>query len=274
MYKAVFIDIDGTLRSASGEISKRNIEAIKDLMKKGILIVLCSGRPRHYVLDISKKSFASKYIISSNGAEIYNTENGKIISIDEIPKEAIFKICSLCVKQNIRFTINAGDIRYLNKYWHDDSKEIIINFNRINEYLKDKQVTQIVVSEDKLDKMFYIKETLRDILNEYDLKIGNESRNVSYNDINSTENSFMDITRNNVSKGNAIIKFCKIMNIDIKDTIAIGDDNNDISMFKVAGYGVAMENATDKLKEISNEITRSNNENGVALFLEKIINTL
>lgn len=62
-------------------------------------------------------------------------------------------------------------------------------------------------------------------------------------------------------------------NIDLKETIAIGD-NNDISMFKGTGYGVAMENATDKLKEIANEIASSNNENGVALFLEKLINIL
>ena len=65
-----------------------------------------------------------------------------------------------------------------------------------------------------------------------------------------------------------------MLKIDTKDAIAIGDDNNDISMLKTVGYAVAMDNATVGVKEYANEITKSNEEDGVAIFLEKINNNI
>ena len=73
------------------------------------------------------------------------------------------------------------------------------------------------------------------------------------------------------SKGNAIKKFCEILNIDLKNTIAIGDDYNDISMFKVVGHSVVMENANNEVKKYADEITMSNEREGVAIFLENLL---
>ena len=57
----------------------------------------------------------------------------------------------------------------------------------------------------------------------------------------------------------------------MKDTIAIGDDFNDLDMFKVVGYSVAMENASENIKKVVDEITLSNDEDGVAIFLDKLL---
>ena len=73
----------------------------------------------------------------------------------------------------------------------------------------------------------------------------------------------------NASKGNAIYGLCKYLKIDLKDVIVIGDDKNDLSMFKVAGVSVAMENASRELKKEADEITKSNIQNGVAEVLYK-----
>ena len=72
MYRAVFIDIDGTLKNDSGEISDRTKEAVKEAVKSGIIVVICSGRPIRSTIEVSKKSFASEFIITSNGAYGYN----------------------------------------------------------------------------------------------------------------------------------------------------------------------------------------------------------
>ena len=66
MYKAIFIDIDGTLRDDNKEISKRTKEMIKDIAGLGILVIICSGRPYKATVEISKDVFASNIIISSN----------------------------------------------------------------------------------------------------------------------------------------------------------------------------------------------------------------
>ena len=73
-----------------------------------------------------------------------------------------------------------------------------------------------------------------------------------------------------VSKGNALEKYAASLSIDLKDTIAIGDSENDYYMLKKAGFSVAMENGEDSLKEIADMVTLSNDNCGVSFALKKI----
>ena len=82
---------------------------------------------------------------------------------------------------------------------------------------------------------------------------------------------FCDIANINSNKGNAVKKLLEILNISKNEAIAIGDDNNDLAMFEQVGYRVAVDNAIDVVKEKANEITLSNDDDGVAVFLEKLL---
>ena len=84
-----------------------------------------------------------------------------------------------------------------------------------------------------------------------------------------SELTFVDISNKESNKGNALLKLCKYLNISPNDVIAIGDERNDIPMFKVAGHNVIVENAFDEIKEYAHEIIGSNNNSGVAKYLEK-----
>ena len=77
MYKIIFIDIDGTLRNNKKEISQRCKNVINNLVNKGMIIVLTSGRPNNYTEKISREINASQYIISSNGGNVYDYYNRK-----------------------------------------------------------------------------------------------------------------------------------------------------------------------------------------------------
>lgn len=85
---------------------------------------------------------------------------------------------------------------------------------------------------------------------------------------------FCDIANIDSNKGNAVKKLLEILNIKKEETIAIGDDINDLSMFEQVGYKVAVDNAIDIVKENADEITLSNDEEGVAVFLDKILEKL
>ena len=87
MIKAIFIDIDGTLRDSDRNLSSRTINAVKKVTDKGILVILCSGRPRRYTEQISKECFASKYIITSSGGNIYDYVENKYYPIGYEPQE-------------------------------------------------------------------------------------------------------------------------------------------------------------------------------------------
>ena len=80
---------------------------------------------------------------------------------------------------------------------------------------------------------------------------------------------FLEFLNKNSDKGKAIIELAKYLNIDMKDVMAIGDANNDISMIKAAGIGVAMDNAFDEVFEYANYRTESNNNSGVAKAIMK-----
>ena len=77
MYKIIFIDIDGTLRNKNKEITQRTKKAIKNVVDKGIIVVLASGRPRKYTQNVNKEAGASQYIISSNGGNVYDCKERK-----------------------------------------------------------------------------------------------------------------------------------------------------------------------------------------------------
>ena len=82
----------------------------------------------------------------------------------------------------------------------------------------------------------------------------------------------INIINKEASKGHAILKLCEYLNVNIGDTMAFGDDINDMSMISTVGYGVAMGNAREEIKEIAKEIALSNNEPGIAKVLrEKIM---
>lgn len=270
MYKAIFIDIDGTLRDNKREILKRNINAIKAVTEKGILVVLCSGRPRKYTEDISKECHASKYIITSNGGNIYDYEEDKLMYINIMDKQACVELYHIAQEVNARFIMDVGAIRVVNRLKHLDGSEVELDTD-IEKFVKENAIMQCVIADTDFDKIKGLGDKIRSIKN---IEIKNQHKSLVDSSYPKEGSIYYDIANIESSKGNAIKEFCKALNIDLKDTIAIGDDHNDISMFKVVGHSVAMRNANDKIKQYADEVTASNEENGVAVFLEKLLTTM
>ena len=88
----------------------------------------------------------------------------------------------------------------------------------------------------------------------------------------SYEEKWFSIGNQNSSKGSALKYLADFLSIPIKNSIAIGDDRNDISMFQASGFSVAMGNSDSKIKSLADYVTTSNNSDGVAKFLERILN--
>ena len=90
-------------------------------------------------------------------------------------------------------------------------------------------------------------------------------------DVTTSKPFFLEFMAKNVSKGNAIKALCKRLQIPLEEVIVFGDSLNDKSMFEVAGYSVAMGNASDELKKIADEVTLDNNSNGIPYALKEIL---
>ena len=263
MYKAIFLDLDGTLFDDAKNVSIENKTAINMAEKKGVSVCLCSGRQKEFVKNIREKAgIDSQYIISSNGCEIYDLKNDEVLFSSNLEKSLVKKLYDYSEKQNYLIRLDTVHARYINKMEYEYSGEISLP-DDVEKFINENDIIQVTIctkEESEIDESIeYVNS-----LNEY-VKIENR-----YNAGNTYWDLWgINIINKNASKGNAIYGLCKYLNIDIKDSIAMGDDLNDISMIKQAGLGVAMGNALDEVKAIADEVTKTNNENGVA----KIINS-
>ena len=259
--KIVFLDIDGTLTNSKKEVTKKSKEAIKRIVSKGIKVVLVTGRNVPYAIDVSKKAFASPIVISSNGAEIYDYENKELLYGDRIPNKKIKEVYEFCNDNKIKVIFNTIDSVYANKYMIDynnrDYKEII-NKNELNKLVVIQITFQLANSKEIIQ--------CKDLINKLDLKINYLPDGFSDDKLNS-----LDVNNQEVSKGVAIKYLLKLFGIKKEESLCIGDYINDKDMFKVCGYKVAMMNATLDIKEISDFITLSNDDNGVAEFIDKYL---
>lgn len=258
--KIIFIDLDGTLKDSNQKISIRNKKIFEKLADKGVKVVFTTGRSLQYTMSLSKQFETSSYIISSNGAEIYNYASGKKVYQSVISKEDLNSLNELIKKYNMYFIANSFLNSYSNKDFGDPGKKRVASLDEV-----DADISQLVVESFDLDSMKLFR---RDMANLTNLKIANKSKVVD----GSGKILFYDITVNDVSKGNAVKTLCHHLDIDLDDAMAIGDDDNDLSMLEAVSVKVAVSNASDNLKSIATVITCSNDEEGVAMVLEKIYN--
>ena len=101
MYKLVAIDLDGTLLNSYGEVSEKTREAIKEAVNNGIEIVLASGRPISSVEDLANDLGANHYLISGNGAIVYDMHENKIVYDKFLTKEQVLNIVKICDENSI-----------------------------------------------------------------------------------------------------------------------------------------------------------------------------
>lgn len=269
-YKLIAIDMDGTLLNSKGSISDRTRQAIHDASKKGVYIVLATGRILKSAINHSLELRLNRPIISSNGALIVD-EKKNIIYEKPMKLEAVEEIVKICQNEDVYYHFYDEDSFYSYVYIEDimnfyntrDSKdtemEIKFNiFNSIDEVTKGKDIN--------VYKFLFLDED-RNKLDRLRLKLGH-IEDISFC---SSWGNNLEVMDKDVSKGNSLKYLCNLLNIPSEQVIAIGDNENDISMINYAGLGVAMENGVDKVKSVADLIAPTNDEDGVAKIIERYI---
>ena len=251
----IAIDSDGTLRKNDGTITEKTKLAIKKQIGKGNIVVICTARPRYHTLEISEDVGISNYLISSNGSEVFDIKENKIIWSSYIDKEKCKLLYEYANKNNIRIMFVLDNSEYVTKFTRNDN-QILLNDENFNDVFESnvKQIMAIDKDKEKIDEFKKI------VKSKYKMNILDSSNKKS-------EESWFSIISNNASKGIALKKISEYLNIPIENTIAIGNDRNDISMFEIAGVSVAVNNASKSIKNRVDYVTLSNEKDGVATFL-------
>lgn len=287
MYKLIAIDLDGTLLNSYGVITENTKKIIKKVEEQGVNIILASGRPIDSIQAIANEIESKKYFIAGNGAIVYDIEKDEIIYENCLKKQKVLEIIKICEENSIGYSIYTEKeilttaLKYNVLYYHkenlkkpEDKKTKISIIQNMEEYIKNDNTSRYlkitVCDEDKIvfDSIIRKLRNLKDIevldvshMARKTIKQGTEEIAVEY--------YYTEISRKNVDKWNAIEFLAKKLEIESKDIMAIGDNINDKQMIENAGLGVAMGQSTPVITNVANEVTSSNNEEGVAKILQK-----
>lgn len=260
--KIIFADLDGTSLNSNGKFSDYTKNTFKQALDKGIYIVLCSGRANSDMIEKSKDAGSSPIIISSNGAMVFDYKDNKKIYESYISDNIVDDIWLFCTSNDVNITLNGTYKRF--KSEHSKKNGIVIKST--NEI--DENITQIVVDTKEFEKITY----LRNLLKSYEeLDVKNFGSQI-FNNFGSQENGFeIDIVNKGNSKGHAVRKLLQYLNLNESNALCFGDQMNDLEMFEECGITVAMNNGSKDLKAKANYITGSNDNDGVAEFIEEYL---
>ena len=196
MYKAIFIDIDGTLKNDIGEISNRTKEAIKNIVETGIKVVICSGRPIKSAIQVSKMSLASEYIITSNGAYGYNYKENKCIFKNPMKKEACIKLYYIAKENDVNFIMNTEKGRFVLK--ETDNEYDTLLKEPIESFVEKLDVMQCLLQDKSFEKIRNLKLNVEKIEN---VGIKNQSKALTNPNEKPREVTYFDIADEKTSKG-------------------------------------------------------------------------
>jgi Cof subfamily protein (haloacid dehalogenase superfamily) len=251
MWKAIAIDLDGTLLNSDKSIAPLSLEMLREAESRGWVIAISTARPVRAIKLAVPEEFASYYWAACNGAWILR--NGQIIQRTEIPHATASQLMKSLQDHGLCFQVEAED-----KLFSDC--ELPAGF--VSEYygldhLDDIDVCKVIVNTHSADE----------------IKMAQELIPSGCAGVVTDGGSLVQIAHSRCTKLAAMDYILNREGIALKHAIAFGDDNNDTTLLEAAGCGVAMGNGTDEVKQVADHTTATNDEDGVGLFLASILNT-
>ncbi len=257
-------DLDGTLLKKDKTISSENIEAIEYFKQNGGVFTFVTGRMPFfvsYVLDTIKPNAPFGCV---NGAGLYDGCKGEYMWKAVMPEHVIELV--KCIDDN--FSDVGIQVNTFYKSYFCRENQTMKRFRKITNL--ENIVCDYKDVQEPIAKILFGSESDEDIRN-IEKMLKSHPLAEEFDFIRS-EKTLYEILPKGIGKGTSIINLCNYLNIDVNKTIAVGDYNNDISMFKAAGIGIAVSNACKEAMDAADYITVSNEEHAIARVIYDIEN--
>ena len=270
-YDILFLDMDGTVLKSDKTVSRRTRNALQAAQAVGVKLVVATGRTLKIAPPIIHE-LNFDYAIISNGASIYDLKTEERVYHKGFDKEAARVLYEL-IKDDCDFIefFADGEI-LLSKKSHELTKTRDIPSWHKKYFAENKtpiwesDEAYIAAGVPGLEKVGLVRygSAILDCIRP-------KLKATGLFNITGSITRSMEINDNTCSKGVAVAELCRRLGIDISRAAAMGDSTNDLTMIKAAGCGVAMGNAKDEVKAVADYSTATNDEDGVALFIEEKI---
>lgn len=257
-YKAVLFDVDKTLTNLKKEITPRTQEMIRSVYERGFLIGACTGRHFVTLRSVALPYFQSDCLhVVSGGAQIIQTD-GTVVWEKLIPSDTVRELIHFAKQKDVGIVIQIGTHFFANEKklegWLHDPKASIVPLpisdfpNTDVPLVVIDNISKEVGAELKQSKLWQAK-----IMQHYD------------------GSWYADVTNHDVNKSVGVLQWCTMQGIKPEEVIGFGDSETDIDFLETVGYAVAVGNATDEVKSVSDEVAEDCDHDGVAEWIERNI---
>lgn len=275
--KAIVLDLDGTLLNSAKIVSPGTKQKLIEAQEKGIKVVLASGRPTPAMMHIAKELELDKYegyVVSYNGSSVYDTKTKEFVFqqliAEDLSKDILnhlgqFDVVPMVIVEDKIFVTNAFyDINYplpegIKTVVEYESRMPVKPFKvvEVDDYntVVDRGLNKILIA----GRPDYLAKNWEAIRAPFERKTTSVFSTPFYYE-------FTDI---GVDKAYALHEFLPKLGIEPENVIAFGDGQNDRSIIEYAGVGVAMANAVPEILELADEVTKSNDEDGIVEMLNR-----
>ena len=255
--KVVASDIDGTLINSKGKVSLRTRAALDRAREQGALLIFVTGRPPRWMDSVVEETGASGLAICANGALVYDLGSGEVVrqhSLDQASAERLVKAIraeipgvSFAVESGVGFAHEPGYVPTwpAPKSAVGDVAQLLLN-----------PVAKLLVKH---------PERGPDDIHRIVAGLAGDDAIVTY-----SGDVLLEVSGAGISKASTLEALCVEYGVAPHEVVAFGDMPNDVPMLAWAGHGVAVANAHPSVFEVADEVTASNDDDGVALVLERL----
>ena len=267
--KLILSDIDGTILDNNHQVDAHLRDTITELKKESIPFVLASARSPHGMFPIAQElNLGANPIACYNGALIVegNKEHYQTLIEHGLSKADVKKIVALIKKQFPHISINF----YSGGYWIVEEIDQWVQIEAdITKESPDIRNFDTLLTDDAIPIHKLLLIANAQAIQEFFTYL----KRVNFEDASFylSKDNYLEVTSQSVSKEDALLEIAKYYDISLSQTMAIGDNYNDIPMLKLAGLGVAMANAPQAVKNEADIETVSNNDNGVSKVIENYV---
>ena len=269
--KLVASDLDGTLLNKNKEITPRLFAALEKLDALGIYFVPSTGRPFGTVPQAIKELPFLKYVITSNGATIYDATEKKNIIENYLTPEAVNAVIEIAKELPVITEYFIEGKAYIAKNVYDDLTPFDLTESHVT-YMKNSR-TPVENFWEEMKKNNSILENINLVFKDMELRkeIWDRLKALGLASVTAATTKNIEITSLYATKAKALEKLCEVLRFERENVLAMGDGDNDMPMIEFAGIGVAMANGEEHIKQAADIIADDCNDFGAAKILEQII---
>lgn len=257
----VATDLDGTLLTADGHVSQRTRSALARLDARGIALALVSGRPPRFVRRLAQELGIGCYAICCNGALVYDRTHHEALHHHTLPSDVAQQLVNDLQRElpEAGFAVERGELFG----WDATYAAIDSRYVDADGLLAEaaalccEPVTKLIVRHPRLEP--------EDLLPLVRAVVGAAAL------VTHSGAAFVEISAQGVEKSLGLAALCDHIGVRAGGVLAFGDMPNDLPLLRWAGWGVAVANAHPDVLQAADEVTRSNQEDGVALVLERLL---